>query len=133
MSETNTTLLGPRASGLCRSLNSWWGEDWLIIYAHYGLTEWVTRGTVVPDAHIVDRETLRPVVEFLGSKSTQLVARTDGNAEVRVPERERKRFCLSPLDVAEIAKLAKAMEVERGTPVDVRWTYDGETLRLREW
>lgn len=130
MTETNTRPAGPRVAGLCRSLVSWWGEDRMLVYASYGLGEWAAGDVVVPDVHVIDRGTLRPIMEVLGSKSTQLVPHAELAAEIPVPQRERKRFCLCPRQVAEIAKLAKAVEAQRGKPVEVEWAYLGGALRL---
>ena len=130
MIDTNTRRARPQVAGLCCSLGSWWGEERILVYARYGLSKWVSGRTVMPDVHIVDRETLRPVVEVLGMKSTQLVPRGDVLAEIPVPERERNRFCLRPRQVEEIAKLAKVVETEYGKPVEVEWAYLGETLHV---
>jgi pyruvate,water dikinase len=124
-------LLRPQAAGLCCcAVDSFSGEDRMFVYASYGLSEWAASGAVVPDTHIVDRETLRPVMEILGSKKMQLVARADGVAEIGVPEGDRKRFCLSPAQVGEIAELAIVVEAQQGKPVGIEWAYEDKTLYL---
>ena len=130
MPEVTTKLLRPLAAGLCCTVDSLSGQDRMFVYASYGLSEWMAAGTVTPDTHIVDRETLRPVIEIVGSKKTQVVARASGVAEIGVSEDEQKRFCLSPEEVEEIAKLAAAVEARQGSPVRIEWTYERETLHL---
>lgn len=130
MPETTTKLTRTTASGVCRTLDSWCGADRMLVCANYGLSEWLADGTVAPDIHILDCETMQPLMEILGSKTTQLVLRGSGVVEIGVPEEERKRFCLSPSQVREIAKLAKAVEVRRGKPVEVEWAHERDALHL---
>lgn len=112
--------LHPDTTGVCYAV-SLWGTERLFLYASYGLREWIGARSPVPDLHIVDRETLEPIMEILGSKETQIVPGADGIAERDVPADRRTRFCLSVVQVSEIASLAKAVETRVGAPVRIEW------------
>ena len=130
MPEKNRkTLFYSEPTGVCCAV-SLWGRDRIGVYASYGLREWVGVRAIVPDLHIVDRETLQPVIEILGSKKRQVVAGADGIAESDVPVDRQKRFCLSPMQVSEIARLANAVETRVRAPLHIEWEHRDGTLRL---
>jgi len=123
-------LIRPEAAGVCFTIDSMRRADRMFVYANYGLGESVVRHTVVPDTHIVDRQSVQPIMDIMGSKTMQIVACGGGIAETGVPADKQKRFCLAPTQVGAIAKLARAVEARHGKPVEIEWAYEGETLHL---
>lgn len=123
-------LLRPSAAGLCFTAGSMGREDKMFVYANYGLGQSIAGRAVVPDTHIVDRDTLEPSMDILGSKTMQIVPCSCGLAETGVSEHDQKRFCLSPAEVGAVAKLAKSVEARMGEPVRVAWAYEDTTLYL---
>ena len=69
-------------------------------------------------------------MEVLGSKRTHVVAGASGIAEREVPEDSRKRFCLSPSQVSEVARLTHAVEARVGGAVYIEWECRRGTLFL---
>ena len=100
------------------------------MYANYGLGRSIDVGALVPDTHIVDRDTLEPIMDILGSKTMQILPCSCGLAETGVSAYEQKRFCLSPAEVTAVADLAKSIEARVGEPVRVAWAFEEGTLYL---
>jgi len=121
-------LVRPSAAGLCFTAESMRREDKIFVYANYGLGESIAGRAVVPDTHIVDRDTLEPIMDIIGSKTAQIVPSSRGLAETGVSQDQQKRFCLSPADVAAVAELAKSIEARMGRPVRVEWAFEEGTL-----
>jgi pyruvate,water dikinase len=123
-------LLRPEAAGICSMVSPMRSNDRVFVYANYGFGESVVRGSVVPDTHVVDRQSLEPLMDILGSKTMQVVARDGGIAETGVPCDQQKQFCLSPRQVGSVAKLARAVEARQGKPMEIDWAYEEGTLYL---
>lgn len=123
-------LLRPSAAGLCYTVDSMGHGNRMFVYANYGLGQSIAVGALVPDTHIVARDTLESVMDIQGSKTTQIVQCSCGLAETGVPADEQKRFCLSPAEVTAVANLAKSVEARMGEPVRVAWAFEEGTLYL---
>ena len=123
-------LLRSETAGVCSTADRVWRRNRLVVYASYGLGESIARRTVVPDTHVVDRVTLEPIIEIIGSKRMQTIVHAEGVAETGVPKDKQKQFCLSPRQVVGIARLAKAVESTQGSAVDVDWAFEDGKLYL---
>ena len=123
-------LLRAEAAGICCTVDPLRPKDRMFVFANYGLGESVVGATVMPDTHVVDRQSLQSIMDVMGSKTMQIVARAGGIAETGVRGDKQKRFCLSPTQVGCIAKLAMAVEAQQGKPVGIEWAYEDETLYL---
>ena len=104
----------------------------MFIYANYGLSQSVIRGTVAPDTHVLDRESLEPTMDIIGFKSMQVVVRADRIAETGVPGEMQRRFRLLPNQVRTVAKLATSVEARLQKRFDVEWAYENGSLYLLE-
>ena len=100
-----------------------------VLEASFGHAEVVVRGLVEPDTYLVARGSGHVLGVQLGSKAIEIVATPDGEAMIPVdPSRQRTR-ALSPPEVADVARVAFAVERHMGTPQDIEWCYD-DTSRL---
>ncbi len=110
----------------------------VLITASYGLGEMVVQGAVNPDEYYLYKPNLRagrPALlrRQLGSKQQRMVFSSTPGERVRIeetPEADRLRFCLSREDLAELGRLALAIEAHYGRPMDIEWGKDGHTGRI---
>ena len=123
-------LTAVEIGGTCCTLDPTRPDDRMFIYANYGLPQSVIQGAAMPDTHVVDRKTLEPIMDIMGSKKMQMTKGPGGIAEMGVPCEMQKRFCLLPNQVRAIARLGKAVEAGVGKPVDIEWAYANATLYL---
>lgn len=105
-------------------------RDEIVVTASLGLGESLVGGTVTPDTWTVAKEGLQPRDEILGDKRRMTIATAEGTREVDVPQLLRRRACLSPEQVAELAALAAALEQFNGWPVDVEAAFSQGRLYL---
>ena len=113
-------------------------RDVVLITASYGLGEMVVQGAVNPDEYYLYKPNLRagrPALlrRQLGSKQQRMVFSSTPGERVRIeetPEADRQRFCLSREDLAELGRLALAIEAHYGRPMDIEWGKDGHTGRI---
>ncbi len=113
-------------------------RDVVFITASYGLGEMVVQGAVNPDEYYRYKPNLhagRPALlrRQLGSKQQRMVFSDQPGERVRtepVPEAQQRRFCLDAADLAELGRLALAIEAHYGRPMDIEWGKDGHSGRL---
>ena len=122
------------ASGVMFTLDTESGfREAVFITASYGLGEMVVQGAVNPDEFYVHKGTLaagRPSVlrRSIGSKAIKMIYDTAGEHPVKtvdVPEAERDLFCINDAEVAELARMAVAIEAHYDRPMDIEWAKDG--------
>ncbi|MFA9461527.1 phosphoenolpyruvate synthase [Thiohalorhabdus methylotrophus] len=131
------------AAGVMFSIDTESGfEDAVFITAAYGLGENVVQGAVNPDEYYVFKPLLeqgKPALirRKLGDKALRMVYGENGNPRnVRVPEKERKRFVLSDGEALTLARWAVAVEKHysqvhgKPTPMDMEWARDQDTGEL---
>ena len=113
-------------------------RDVVLITASYGLGEMVVQGAVNPDEYYLYKPNLRagrPALlrRQLGSKQQRMVFSSTPGERVRIeetPAAERQRFCLNHEDLAELGRLALAIETHYGRPMDIEWGKDGNSGRI---
>ena len=131
------------ASGVMFTIDTETGfRDVILITASYGLGENVAQGTVNPDEYYVFKPTFRKghaaiVKKSLGAKRIKMVYGGSGSKvltrNVRVPELERRLFCITDDDVLKLAGYGIAIEdhysekAGEGRPMDIEWAKDGKT------
>lgn len=118
-------------------------EDVVFITASYGLGETVVQGAVNPDEFYVHKPMLvqgkKAVIRRnLGSKLIQMVFASDAEKASSgklvktedVAVEMRNRYCLSDVDVLELARYAMLIEQHYGRPMDIEWGKDGTDGQL---
>ncbi|ACO78516.1 phosphoenolpyruvate synthase [Azotobacter vinelandii CA] len=115
-------------------------RDVVFVTGAYGLGETVVQGAVNPDEFYVHKSTLeagRPAIlrRNLGSKAIKMIYGEEARAgksvkTVEVSGADRARFCISDVEVSELAKQALIIEKHYGRPMDIEWAKDGDDGRL---
>ena len=128
------------ASGVMFTLDTDSGfRDVVFITASWGLGETVVQGAVNPDEFYLYKPALRagklPVLRRnLGGKAIKMIYAPEGSAArvqtVEVPEAERRRFCLSEVDLIVLARQALIIEEHYKRPMDIEWARDGASGAL---
>ena len=119
--------------------------DVVLINASYGLGESVVQGAVNPDEFYVFKPTLKkrfkPVIsKILGSKSSKIIYSDNVKSPVKkvpTPVDDRNKFCLSDVEVLNLAEWAVVIEEYytlrnngKWTPMDIEWAKDGVSGEL---
>jgi pyruvate,water dikinase len=102
----------------------------IVITAAWGLGESLVGGSVTPDAWTVRHTDGSVIDERIGDKRRMTVAIDGGAHEVDVPRILRGVPSLQPEQVAEVARLAAALEADAGRPVDIECAFAGGRLHL---
>lgn len=128
------------ASGVMFTLDTDSGfRDAVFITASWGLGETVVQGAVNPDEFYLYKPALRAgrravLRRNLGAKAIKMVYGEPGAAErvrtIEVPKVDRDRFCLTEVDLIELARQALVIEDHYGRPMDIEWGKDGGTGEL---
>ncbi len=124
-------LVPADVSGVVFSANPVTGSrEESVINASWGLGESVVSGSVTPDTYIVRNSDLAILESQVADKSRMSVAVDGGAAEVDVPLHMRFRPALDQSQVAEVVRLALALQDSMGWPVDIECAYRGRELYL---
>jgi len=102
----------------------------VVINASWGLGESLVGGTVTPDTFVVRKSDVAVTQRVVADKQRMTVPAARGTREVAVPRFLRQQASLSDVQVAEMAKLALALEATLGYPVDVEAAFAGGELYL---
>ncbi|MFB6202872.1 MAG: phosphoenolpyruvate synthase [Candidatus Nanohaloarchaea archaeon] len=109
-------------------------EDVVTINGSYGLGELVVQGEVNPDEFTVFKKNYGIIEKELGDKEIKMVRDDEDpdsdNKEVKVPQEEREKFCITENQAKELAKYATRIEEHYDKPMDIEWVYDGQTKEL---
>lgn len=104
----------------------------VVVNASWGLGESVVGGTVSPDAYRVRKADLQTVERRIAEKGQMTVPVPGGTREVAVPRFLRSQPTLDEAQLAQMARLALALERQWGWPVDVECALkDGELYLLQ--
>ena len=111
----------------------------ILINGSLGLGENIVGGKITPDEFILSKRNLTslhyPILnKKLGDKSFKMIYDTNPRNQVtnvKVPEEERYKFCISDLNLIKLGRWC--IEIEeyysqkygKWTPVDIEWAYDG--------
>ena len=123
------------SSGVMFTLDTESGfRDVVFITGAYGLGENVVQGAVDPDEFYVHKPSLvaghRAVLRrLLGDKAVKMVL-VEGETKhttrnIPTQKADREHFCLSDVDVLELADSAVTIETHYGRPMDIEWAKDG--------
>ena len=133
------------SSGVMFSIDTESGfKNAALVTAAWGLGENVVQGAVNPDEFFVFKPTLkdgyRPILEKrLGTKEIKMVYDVGSSRltkNVRVPQAEQEKFCITDDEILQLARWAVQIEDHysgvRGicTPMDIEWAKDGITGEL---
>ncbi|MFE3188354.1 phosphoenolpyruvate synthase [Nocardia sp. NPDC059240] len=119
-------MIVARSSGVVFTRNPMTGaQDELVISAVYGLGEGLVSGAVDADSLILDKQTGALLDIAVGDKDIRVDAGDgQGCATVAVDDTLRGARVLTEADVAELAALARTIEIAGGAPQDIEWAID---------
>ncbi len=132
-------------SGVMFSIDTESGfRDAVLVTGSYGLGENIVQGAVNPDEFYVHKPTLKmgfkPIVyRSLGEKDIKMIYSSNMHKptkNVKVPDSERKKYCLTDDEILTLARWACIVEdhysEEAGKfkPMDMEWAKDGERNEL---
>ncbi|PCI98245.1 MAG: phosphoenolpyruvate synthase [Flavobacteriales bacterium] len=123
-------------SGVAFSIDTESGfKDVVLINACYGLGELLVQGTISPDEYLFFKPTKAIIEKKLGDKAKRMIydgtKSEDPTKIVPVSKAKRDSFCLSDDQIKKIGNAVVKIEthyskkLNRWTPVDVEWGYDG--------
>jgi pyruvate, water dikinase len=129
------------SSGVLFTLDTESGfRDAVFITGAYGLGETVVQGAVNPDEFYVYKPALqnnRPAIlnRTLGSKLIKMIYNdsTDHGQSVQTVDvgvQDRQRFCLTDIQIEQLAQHAITIEQHYGRPMDIEWALDGSDNQL---
>ncbi len=97
----------------------------VIINAVRGLGKFAVDGTVTPDAHIIDRSSMKVVKKHIAEKNYMLTTNpVKGVDTVAVGSSEKNLPCLTDEQALDIAKKALTIEKHYNAPQDIEWCID---------
>ncbi|MBW7971184.1 phosphoenolpyruvate synthase [Bradyrhizobium sp. BR 10289] len=134
------------ASGVVFTLDTESGfRDVVFVTGCYGLGETIVQGQVDPDEFYVHKPTLRQgyrrvLRRRLGAKQIRMIYGQRGGDHAtltrKVPEAERRKYCISDPEVLSLAEMAVRIEAHYSkragvpTPMDIEWAKDGADGQL---
>lgn len=133
------------ASGVAFSMSTETGfKDAIVINGSYGLGELVVQGSILPDAYIIHKSTVKDgspslLEKRMGVKDKIMVYGDNAGERVKVIPIEKElqsRFCLEDATALQLAGWVMRLEEhyscisEKFTPLDVEWAIDGISREL---
>jgi len=121
-------MVNARAAGVIFTADPNTGDtSKMIVEANWGLGESVVGGESMPDTYIITKESLQIYERKLGTKQKCVIFKGLGVAEEDTPFHKRSAFCLKDEEVAEVGRLAVALEKHFGVPQDAEWAIDEDS------
>ncbi|WP_280236007.1 phosphoenolpyruvate synthase [Nocardia cyriacigeorgica] len=106
-------------------------RDRIVVDAARGQGEVVVSGAVEPDTYVLDAAGPRLLETRTGNQRYAIVAGPDGDRRVAVDDEQGAAPVLDEEQAVAVARLAAAVQAHHGgTPQDVEWAFDEDTLWL---
>jgi len=131
------------SSGVMFSIDTETGfRNAALITGAYGLGENIVKGFVNPDQFYVFKPTLKtgfkPIIsKKLGAKRIKMIYdKKITTKNIKVPESQRKNFCISDDEILKLARWAVIIEehyskkAHKFKPMDIEWAKDGKTNKI---
>ncbi|MEK6869362.1 MAG: PEP/pyruvate-binding domain-containing protein, partial [Nanoarchaeota archaeon] len=131
------------SSGVMFSIDTETGfRNAVLINGSYGLGENIVKGTVNPDQFYVFKPALKkgfkPIIsKKLGAKKIRMIYdKKAATKNIKVPESQRKKFCINDDEIIKLAKWAVIIEdhyskkARKFKPMDMEWAKDGRLNKL---
>jgi len=94
----------------------------IVIEACFGLGEALVSGKVTPDRFIVSKTRLKVLSSTISEKKIEHIIDRNGLVEEKnVPDKRASVCCLSKKHAEKLAKFARNVETEFGSPQDIEW------------
>jgi len=94
----------------------------IVIEACFGLGEALVSGKVTPDRFVVSKKRLKVLSSTISEKKIEHIVDRNGLIEEkRVPDERSSACCLDKKHAVKLAKIARKIEAEFGSPQDIEW------------
>jgi phosphohistidine swiveling domain-containing protein len=94
----------------------------IVIEACFGLGETLVSGKVTPDRFVVSKNRLKLLYSTISEKKIERIVGPKGLIEDRnVPDERSSVCCLGQKQAIKLAKFARKVETEFGSPQDIEW------------
>ena len=94
----------------------------IIIEACFGLGETLVSGKVTPDRFVVSKKRLKLLSSTISEKKIERIVDRNGLVEEKnIPEERLSVCCLDKKHAEKLAKFARKIEIEFGSPQDIEW------------
>jgi phosphohistidine swiveling domain-containing protein len=94
----------------------------IVIEACFGLGEALVSGKLTPDRFVVNKSNLKLLSQTISEKKIECVLETNGLVKENTVPAERSNIsCLDEKKVKRLAKVARKIETEFGSPQDIEW------------
>jgi len=103
----------------------------IVIEACFGLGETLVSGKVTPDRFIVSKKRLKLLSTTISEKKIEHSIGQNGSVEEKnVPDKRASVCCLDKKQVKKLAKFARKIETEFGSPQDIEWAIRKDKIFL---
>ncbi|MGB2861993.1 MAG: PEP/pyruvate-binding domain-containing protein, partial [Sedimentisphaerales bacterium] len=103
----------------------------MVIEACFGLGEALVSGKVTPDRFVVNKKRLKVLSRTISEKKIERVLDRHGTVkEQSIPKERSSVCCLDKKQVKRLAKFARKVETEFGSPQDIEWAIREEKIFL---
>jgi pyruvate,water dikinase len=120
-------MVNSRAAGVMFTINPVSGNhDEIVIEGNFGLGETVVAGAVTPDNFVVDKNSVKIKACNIAKKTIKYIRdpKSGKTIHLDVPGNEQKLVCITDVEIAFLANLAKRIESHYGRPMDIEWAID---------
>jgi pyruvate,water dikinase len=94
----------------------------IVIEACFGLGETLVSGKVTPDRFVVSKKSLKLLYSTISEKKKERTINRNGLVEEKnIPDERASICCLEKKHAVKLAKIAKKIEAEFGSPQDIEW------------
>ena len=103
----------------------------IVVESTWGLGEAVVSGKAMTDFYLMEKDTLSIKTKRISNKNIMYGIDKDtgnGRKEYEVEGQKRKESSLTDSQLIGLGQLAKSIEEYFGTPQDIEWAYEGDTL-----
>ncbi len=122
-------MANSQAAGVMFTLNPANGDrSSIVINSNFGFGESVVSGDVTPDEFLVNKVSFELMRRVISSKEIYYTVDRANHRSCRFelpPERRTVQSILDE-DIAELARMGKAIEKHYGQPMDIEWAVDGD-------
>ena len=127
-------MVEPHVSGILFTADPVTGNrNKVSIDASFGLGEALVSGIVSADLYQVDKHTNKITKRQIATKNIAIHLLSEGGTEqIELKEEDRKKQALSDEQIVSLAKLGSRIETHYGTPQDIEWALEGETLFITQ-
>lgn len=117
------SLIAADASGVLFTADPRYGPSGnIVIESCFGLGQALVSGKVTPDRFVVHRKTLELLFSKISDKKIEYILDTDGiGKEQALPNERSITPSLAKKQIKKLAKLARKIEAEFGSPQDIEW------------